>query len=66
MNREARGRMTEGFVAMRDGYTAARVGGTKAFGSAGLPSYALDDRPTERTGDDLFRDFAHLVQARTH
>lgn len=66
MSSERRERLTEAFTGARDGALAAQLGGRKAFGGAGLPSYALPDPGTVpmKTDDDLFRDFGHLVRPR--
>lgn len=53
---------TAAFVGARDGTLAAQLGGRKVW-PAGVPDYAAPERPV-RTGDDLFRDFAHLVRDR--
>lgn len=56
--------MTEAFVTTRDAMVAVQVGAQKVW-PGGLPPYAAPDRP-RRSGEDLFRDFAHLVRDRTH
>lgn len=68
MRRQTRNDLTSLFIGLRDGYLAAKLGGQKVFGGRGLPDYAIDDDagPAEKTGEDLFRDFAYLVTERTH
>lgn len=63
--REDRRTMTLTFVGVRDGMLAAQVGGRKVFGHSGLPEYAREPQ-ADRTGEDLFADFPHLVTPRTH
>lgn len=58
--------MTAIFVGVRDGYLSAKMGGHEVFGPDGVPSYVGDGTPAQKTGEDLFSDFGHLVQPRAH
>lgn len=61
--------MTELYVGVRDGYTAAQVKSEtwKVRGEYRVPSYVDGgEKPAGRTGEDLFTDFAHLVKPRTN
>lgn len=63
--RESRGRMREMWAAVRDGYASAQVsaGEWRSHGDV-TPEYAQSEISSHKTGDDLFRDFAHLVTQR--
>lgn len=65
--RESRGRMREMWAAVRDGYASAQVsaGEWRSHGDV-TPEYAHAEAEAVKTGEDLFRDFGHLVQPRTH
>ena len=63
--RQARERMGEVYVAVRDAYSDAQVlaGVWTRRGAYQPPSYLAGERP-QKTAEDLFRDFSHLVKAR--
>ena len=60
--------MTAIYVGVRDGFAAAQVGAGvwKTQGTFQTPWYTRDDEPQMKTGEDLFRDFGHLVQRGDH
>lgn len=64
MNRESRQQLAQQYVATRDAYLSAHYGADKVF-RGGVPSYMAEVMPA-KTGEDLFRDFAHLIKPREH
>lgn len=57
--------MTQLYVGVRDAYLSARLGADKVF-PGGVPTYAREGAEPVKSGEDLFRDFGHLVTQRQH
>jgi hypothetical protein len=66
VSRTHRTTLADIFIAVRDGTLAAQLGGRNVW-PGGLPEYVHDESSSgPKTGEDLFRDFGHLIQPRQH